>query len=242
MEQISTSSTRKAATLLVVREDPFEVLMLRRHAGATFPSAMVFPGGVVEVSDGAEEWMPHLRGADGLDTEERAYRIAALRETWEEASLLLAREGGDSGQLTGSFLELVSAGGGALDLGRLHHFAHWLTPTHMPKRFDTRFYLTGAAQGLEARFDGDETVSVEWITPQAALQRAEQGDRMLVPTRLNLIRLAESATVAEAIAAAATRPFFSVLPEVARRVEGGKILRIPEEAGYGVTEVFQAAY
>jgi len=242
MEQVSPSVPRKAATLLVVRDDPFEVLMLRRHAGATFPSAMVFPGGVVEASDGDEEWLPHLIGADDLDAEERAYRIAALRETWEEASLLLAQDGGEQREDSGSFLDLATSGGGRLDLGRLHHFAHWLTPVHLPKRFDTRFYLTAASRELVASFDGNETVSVEWITPQAALERAQQGDRMLVPTRLNLLRLAESSTVAEAIEATARRPFFSVMPEFAGAVEGGRLLRIPAEAGYGVTEAVQPVY
>ena len=231
-QQTSPSTPRKAATLLVVRDDPFEVLMMRRSSGATFPSVLVFPGGVVEASDSADEWMPRLLGADDLDPEERGYRVAALRETWEEAGLLLAHEGpaGDD------FAEAT------LDLSRLHHFAHWLTPTHLPKRFDTRFYLTTATRDQVASFDGNETVSVEWIAPQDALDRAERGDRMLVPTRLNLLRLAESATSAEAITAAAGRPFFSVMPEFLGAVEGGRRLGIPAEAGYGVTEAIQPVY
>jgi 8-oxo-dGTP pyrophosphatase MutT (NUDIX family) len=231
MEQTIPSTPRRAATLLVVRDDPFEVLMMRRSAGATFPSMLVFPGGVVEPSDASDEWMPRLSGAEGLEVEERAYRIAALRETWEEAGLLLANDG------PAAALDDV-----VFDLSRLHHFAHWLTPTHLPKRFDTRFYLTSATRQHEASFDGDETVSVEWIAPLDALARAEHGDRILVPTRLNLMRLAESSTVGEAIAATSTRPFFSVMPEFVGPVEGGRLLRIPAEAGYGVTEAIQPVY
>ncbi|CAN5255523.1 NUDIX hydrolase [soil metagenome] len=229
------SVPRKAATLLILRDDPFEVLIVRRNAGATFPSALVFPGGVVEPSDASDEWMPRLSGAEDLDTEERAYRIAALRETWEEAGLLLAHDGPAPER---DFADLP----GPLDLSALHHFAHWVTPVQEPKRFDTRFYLTAASRDQEARFDGQETVSVEWLSPRAALARAEQGDRMVLPTRLNLMRLAESSTVAEAIAATSTRPFFSVMPELVRSVEGGRVLRIPIEAGYGMTEVVQPTY
>lgn len=228
-QQTSPSTPRKAATLLVVRDDPFEVLMMRRSSGVTFPSAMVFPGGVVEADDSDEKWMSRLLGADGLDPEERGYRVAALRETWEEAGLLLAHDGPAVDDFTDA----------TFDLSRLHHFAHWLTPTHLPKRFDTRFYLTTATRDQVASFDGNETVSVEWIAPHDALDRAERGDRMLVPTRLNLLRLAESATSAEAITAAAGRPFFSVMPEFLGAVEGGRRLGIPAEAGYGVTEVIQ---
>jgi len=240
MEQVSPSVPRKAATLLVVRDDPFEVLMLRRHAGATFPSAMVFPGGVVEASDGDEEWLPHLIGAGDLDAEERAYRIAALRETWEEASIVVARRGGSALPDSGPFRDVVGAGGGVLELDRLQHFGHWLTPDVLPKRFDTRFYLAEVDRNVTARFDGGETVSVEWLSPEAALARAAAGDRMLFPTRMNLKRLAESSTVAEALAAAALRPFYAVLPIVVPTPDGGRMLRIPAEAGYGVTEDFQS--
>jgi len=231
-QQTSPSTPRKAATLLVVRDDPFEVLMMRRSSGATFPSMLVFPGGVVEVSDSSDEWMPRLRGADGLDPEERGYRVAALRETWEEAGLLLTHED----PVVDDFADAT------LDLSRLHHFAHWLTPTHLPKRFDTRFYLTTATRDQVASFDGNETVSVEWVAPRDALDRAEHGDRILVPTRLNLTRLAESTNSAEAIEATTSRPFFSVLPVFGGVVEGGRLLRIPAEAGYGVTEAIQAVY
>lgn len=73
---MDTAAPRLAATLLVLRDAPLRVLMVRRHASATFPSALVFPGGVVEPADGAE------RG--------RALRTAALRETWEECGIRVA--------------------------------------------------------------------------------------------------------------------------------------------------------
>ena len=72
---------RLSASLLLLREAPLEVLMIRRNSSGSFASAMVFPGGVVEAEDGSDDWLPCLRGADGLTTHDRTLRIAALRET-----------------------------------------------------------------------------------------------------------------------------------------------------------------
>jgi len=133
---------------------------------------------------------------------------------------------------------LVAATGGKLPLGALAHFGHWITPEGPPKRFDTHFFLAEAPAGQEATCDGGETVALEWVTPCDVLARAADGDlSILFPTRMNLKRLAESETVAEAIAAARARPRFTVMPRPERR-EGGTAVVIPAEAGYGVTEHF----
>jgi 8-oxo-dGTP pyrophosphatase MutT (NUDIX family) len=222
---------RDAATLLVVRDDPFEVLMLRRHAGATFPSAVVFPGGVVEPDDHAEHWRERTTGGDDLDPEERALRIAAVRETWEESGILAAFHGAPgNADRSQPFAELTR--GGRIALEELHYFAHWITPAVRPKRFDTRFFLTRAPESQIAEVDGSENVELEWIGPRAALER---NDSLMFPTRLNLARLAESETVDQAIAAASARPRFTVLP-VFDASGGSPRILIPAEAGYGVTE------
>lgn len=234
---------RAAATILVLRDDPFEVLMVRRHGNGQFASALVFPGGLVDPSDRDDAWLPLLTGVAGLSEDERALRIAACRETFEESALLLARDaagaavpGAPPGPL--GFINLVAESGGTLPLAELAHFGHWITPEGPPKRFDTHFFLARAPEGQVAACDGGETVALEWVSPRDVLARAADGDlSVLFPTRMNLKRLAESDNVDAAIAAAHARPRFTVLPRPERR-EGGTAVVIPAEAGYGETEHF----
>jgi 8-oxo-dGTP pyrophosphatase MutT (NUDIX family) len=234
---------RPAATILVLRDDPFEVLMVRRHGNGQFASALVFPGGLVDPSDRDESWLPLIAGAEGVDTEERALVIAACRETFEESALLLARD--DQDRTVGctvadrsDFRAVVAASGGRLMFEELAHFGHWITPPGAPKRFDTHFFLAAAPAGQEAAADGSETLDFEWVQPHDLLARAKDGDlSILFPTRLNLKRLAESDSVASAMAAARARERFTVTPRVEKR-EGGIAVVIPAEAGYGETENF----
>jgi 8-oxo-dGTP pyrophosphatase MutT (NUDIX family) len=242
-EPRSVSAARPAATILLLRDDPLEVLMVRRNDAAFFASALVFPGGLVEAEDGSEAWLPHVTGGEGLNAEERALRIAAIRETFEEAAILIADDVADrhlpaAAADAAAFRALVAGSGGRLDLSRVQHFGHWVTPEGSPKRFDTHFFLARAPAGQEAICDGGETVSLEWVRPVDALARADAGERsILFPTRMNLRRLAESPDVDHAIAAAAARPRFTVRPRVEKRPDGMAVI-IPEEAGYGVTEDF----
>ncbi|MDR3389648.1 MAG: NUDIX domain-containing protein [Rudaea sp.] len=242
-EQRAPGVPRPAATILVLRDDPFEVLMVRRHNNGQFASALVFPGGLVSPSDHDETWAPLLDGAQGLESEERALAIAAFRETFEEAALLLARDAdgrpvGCHSAERSDFRQVVEASGGKLPIGALAHFGHWITPEGAPKRFDTHFFLAEAPAGQEAICDGGETVALEWAEPRDVLARAADGDlSILFPTRMNLKRLAESTSVAEAIAAAKARPRFTVLPRTEKR-EGGIAVVIRAEAGYGETENF----
>lgn len=224
-----------AATILLIR-DPLEVLMVRRRKSSFFSSALVFPGGVVDPHDGDEAWLPHLRGGEGLSVEQRALRIAACREAHEEASVLITEGGARVVESATTFRELVAAMGAKLPLDALVPFAHWITPVPAKKRFDTHFYICRAPDNLAPRHDGDETVSVEWVDPAAAVARAEAGEQSIIfPTLMQLVRLAESKDVAAALVAALARPAFTVTPTVEKRGEEHVIL-IPAEAGYGVTE------
>lgn len=232
---------RVAATLLLVRDDPFEVLMVRRHAKATFASALVFPGGALDPQDGDDAWEPLVDG--DFESAERAIRIAAVRETWEETALLIARsESGEEvappGERTdAAFLDLVRASGGRLPLADVHPFAHWITPEQERRRFDTRFFLTRAPRSQSPSADGGETVGLEWVNPADAVARTDAGERSIIfPTLMNLTRLAESADVASAIEAARTRPPFTVQPRIERRADESRWVVIPAEAGYGATE------
>jgi hypothetical protein len=122
------------------------------------------------------------------------------------------------------------------DVGGLAHFAHWITPLPVPKRFDTQFFLAAAPEDQVAVHDGHEAVDSVWIRPVDALAAAEDGSRKIVfPTRLNLQKLARHASVAEAFAMAAATPVVTVMPQM-RMTAAGRVLRIPIEAGYGAEE------
>ncbi|RVT92887.1 NUDIX hydrolase [Sphingomonas crocodyli] len=226
-----------SATVLIVRDDPFEVLMVRRRKGNVFNNALVFPGGLADPEDHHDDWLPLVSGADDLDVQERALRIAALRETYEETGLLIVGEQlGPCGPDL-SFEDAVRASGGKLALDRVVRFAHWVTPERGLKRFDTHFFIVRAPDGQDAACDGREAVAIEWLPVGDAVARAEADISFMLPTRLNLRLLSYSADADSAIAAAEARPHVRVMPTIEDR-EDGMYSILPEEAGYGVTAVF----
>src|SRR5579864_1586414 len=168
-----------AATLLVVRDGPvgIEVLMIVRHDAAGFAAgAMVFPGGKVDSAD--RSLISAAANPEKLSDEALAYRIAAIRETFEEGGVLLARARPGSGMLsdatlrdlgvrhdTKDFARFVGDAGLELATDLLVPFAHWITPKFSPKRFDTQFLLAPAPADQVAVHDGREAVESRWITP-----------------------------------------------------------------------------
>lgn len=219
---------RPAATLLMLRDGPagLEVLMICRAREVDFASgALVFPGGRVEPSDA------HLAPqGDPLG----AFRIAAIREAWEESGLLLAHPPGLAEAGESPFHAHLHAMGLSPSHAALTPFAHWITPAHSPKRFDTHFFLAHAPEGQDALHDGHEAVEALWIRPEEAVAEAEAGRRTLVfATRLNLLRLARHRSAEEALEAARAAPIVTVTPEPIPDGAGGTLLRIPEAAGYG---------
>jgi 8-oxo-dGTP pyrophosphatase MutT (NUDIX family) len=228
-----------AASILLVREAPMEVLMVRRGTGAIFSSKLVFPGGVVDASDGSEEWLPHLSGAESLAVQERSLRIAACRELYEEAGVLVGshRQPQQPRPDEATYFDLLKAANAKVALDGVVPFGHWITPEGVSKRFDTYFYLCRAPKDAEAKSDGRETVNAEWVSPHEIIQRARDGERSIMfPTLLNLMRLAESPDLDSALAAAAVRPIVAVTPRVERRGEV-TFVTIPASAGYSLTEM-----
>jgi len=213
---------RLAATVLLVRDTPFEVLMVKRNDRGPFASAFVFPGGVVEDSDYSESWLPHLQPDAPVKAEERALRIAACRETWEEVAILPGGEGGawsPDKNAQCPFLEYVARTGIRLPLNELVPFSHWITPVTAPKRFDTHFFVCRTPAASSGKCDGIETVAMEWVQPAQALVSAARGERsFLLPTQENLKVLAASKNAADAIEAARNR---TILPVTPRRVITG---------------------
>ena len=242
-----------ASTVLLVRDrSQLEVLMVRRSAGMAFgASAWVFPGGKVAPADADPAW-DELSDGDYSHTE-RSIRIAAAREVFEESGLLLAlhancepmsvadveRLGPRRQEVEADpsrFMALIKEAGLRLILDKLIPFAHWITPEFEPRRFDTYFFLVAAPEGQRARHDGREAVDHVWLPPQDLLERRLRGEaKLMFPTRLNLEKLARSATVADAVRAAAAAKVVTVSPVMAER-DGVRVLRIPAEAGYSVVE------
>jgi 8-oxo-dGTP pyrophosphatase MutT (NUDIX family) len=249
---------RPASTVVISRDGQsgIEVFMVVRHREIDFASgALVFPGGKVDAQDAGEGWAE--LAPDAAATPDRSYFVAAGRETFEEAGLVLARRRGATelvdaatadrlvaahraSLLRGetSFVDIMRSEGLTLALDLMVPFAHWITPEPLPKRFDTHFFLVAAPVTQLGAHDGAESVEGLWIAPQQALAEAEAGTRTLVfATRMNLTKLARYRTVAEAVAATRAKPVVTVVPRVKRTPEG-RWLQIPAEADYGVTEVF----
>ena len=230
-----------AATILLLRDghrqggpdDGLEVLLLERHIESDFAGgALVFPGGKVDAADRAlpaDRW----RGRDpaawrdtlGAERDEDALglMVAAVRETFEEADVLLATRGGqpvtDADLASPSFVEArrrlgsreesfdwtawLEEEGLVLDLGSLAPWAWWVTPKGQHKRFDTRFFVACLPEEQSAAHDDVEMTALRWTSPRAALDAQAAGQvTVIYPTRKNLEALAEHTSAAAAWAAA----------------------------------------
>ena len=215
------ATPRDAATVIVLRdtEDSFEAFLLRRHSRSGFAASMwVFPGGVVDAADGtlsAQRWTgidpDALASLFGVDpTMVVAFHVAAVREMFEEAGLLLAHHADGSApdlddpallQLRQDLADRTKSVNFAawleerdlvLDLGNLTYYSHWVTPTVEPRRYDTRFFIARAPADQVARFDHLETTDEQWISPREALAAYNRGDLQLIyPTIKTLAALAE---------------------------------------------------
>jgi 8-oxo-dGTP pyrophosphatase MutT (NUDIX family) len=246
-----------AATILLVRQRQagLEVFLLQRHDRIDFArGAMVFPGGRVDAGDRDPRLRGRSRGLEGIGEDAAAVRLGAIRETFEECGVLLARPRGEealvgAGRVADlerrcradlaagrvSLAEIAEREDLALACDLLVPFAHWVTPEFMPRRFDTHFFLAAAPEDQAALHDGEESVDSVWTTPSAALADRAAGRRTIIfPTLLNLRKLGESASVAEALERARRSPVVTVLPRMERDAGGARTLRIPPEAGYTV--------
>ena len=250
---------RPATTVLLLRPSrpgdagsPLEVFMVvRHHAIDAFSGALVFPGGKLEEADGDPQLRARCAGADKISAGELKFRIAGVREAFEECGILLARKRGQrnliaAADLKGieekwrakltkdeaSIVDLVEAEDLEIATDLMTPFAHWITPIFAPKRFDTWFYLAEAPEDQLALHDGSESVDSVWIDAQQAIDEATAGKRTLVhATTKNLELLAEGGTVTGALSQASKRKIVTVQPWVEQR-DGKRYLHIPEGAGY----------
>lgn len=217
-----------AATVLLVRDaaDGPELLMLRRSSRAAFaPGVHVFPGGRVEEKDRAPDMASLCAGLDdagasrllGLERGGLGYWVAAIRECYEEAGILLAdSEGPGSAGLGEGWREALIDGSATLGsvcrhqglhLGtdRLLYFCRWITPAGLPRRFDTRFFMARVAAGQTASACERETFEPDWLRPEQALEAFRSGRiRMIHPTLKTLEALTGYASAEAMLKAAPT--------------------------------------
>lgn len=241
----SKPNTIPAATVIVFRRNPeggpAQVLMLERSGEMRFAGgAAVFPGGRVDEAD--RELAAKL--GHGLAPDEGAARVAALRETLEEAGLALGLDGSITGAQAaearamllelGSLEPVLQHFDWQPDLSTLTLWARWCP--NWQGAFDTRFYLADLGTGaVEIAVDDTEHTHMFWTTASGALDKATRGEISIIfPTQRNLERLALFDTFEEARHHALATPVETISP-LRREIDGVMHLTIPEGLGYPVT-------
>jgi glyoxylase-like metal-dependent hydrolase (beta-lactamase superfamily II)/8-oxo-dGTP pyrophosphatase MutT (NUDIX family) len=247
---------RQAATLVVLRrQDPLQVLLLRRSTSGDdlLAGSCVFPGGTLNATDRRAH--AHCVGLDDTAASRRLdlpaggldYYVAALRECFEEAGLMFAAAA-DGSPLSAAHLDRLAPLRTALQRGEvdiaqictevglnltadeLHYCSHWLTPPGIPKRFDTRFFVTLVPDGQVGSPDRAETVELLWLRPAEALERRTELS-LAQPTIKTLEWLATQHTAAAALQAAqAMRGIRCSMPRLATGPAGLRALMPGEPA------------
>jgi 8-oxo-dGTP pyrophosphatase MutT (NUDIX family) len=252
---------------MLVRDgrDGLEVFMLQRSLAAVFVGgAHVFPGGKVDDDDRSDPDLASVCvGLDDAEASQRmglvggglAYWVAAIRECFEEAGVLLARDSGGrhprfvEPEVVVRFedhrravhrgerrlVEVCAKESLVLAMDDLQYASHWITPEGSPRRFDTRFFVARAPDDQQPLHDGSETVASRWLRPAVAL--AEHGDgrfEMITPTIHSVRMLAHfdrADDVMGAAYAATSGPSGPDMVRVGTDDDGGWRIRLPSELG-----------
>ncbi|MCE7797316.1 NUDIX domain-containing protein [Sphingobium sufflavum] len=254
--QESPEGASAAATLIILRDSmdggPPDVLMVQRAATMSFAAgAIVFPGGRVDPADerlAAE--LPH-----GFALQDAAARIAAIRETVEEAGIAIGLSPPPSPDIVGAMRIALHAGVGMGTLLELHGlsidssvvepFARWCPGraerAGISRIFDTRFYVARAPNdAFCATADTTENVRLRWASAATIIEDCDAGREVAIfPTRRNLERLALGNSHEEVVALARTYPPEMVTPWTEVR-DGEVHLCIPDYLGYPVTSEVKA--
>ncbi|WP_424213018.1 NUDIX hydrolase [Streptomyces sp. BI20] len=245
---------RRAATVMLLRDTPAgpAVHMLRRRASMAFAGgAYAYPGGGVDPRDadrsvewagpGAPEWAARL-GTDPRTAQ--AVVCAAVRETFEEAGVLLAGPGPESvvGDITGadweadrkalvarevSFAEFLAARGLVLRSDLLGAWARWITPEFEPRRYDTWFFAAVLPEGQRTRNASTEADRTVWVRPEEAAAGYDRGELLMMPPTISTLRsLGPYPSAGAALAAAPGQDLTPVLAR-AELVDGELVLSWP---------------
>jgi 8-oxo-dGTP pyrophosphatase MutT (NUDIX family) len=247
------AAPRDSATVVLLRDRPggsYEVFLMRRHRKQAFMGgAFVFPGGSLDDDDRGPALAARSDGLSAADAQRLLQEpdlpegtafglfLAAIRETFEEAGVLLARD--TAGRVVDLTDPATAARFAAYRL-ELHEerlalaciaeregiryapdllipYSHWITPTIEPRRFDTRFFLARLPEGQVADHDRRELTESCWMTPALALTEHAAGRIVLMPPTL--------------FAAARSRRISTILPEAFRTADGFGV-RLPTDAEY----------
>lgn len=236
--------------------------MLKRNLDSDFVGgAYVFPGGAVDPADRQDDLGPFCEGRSDAEASRRldmhrgglSFWVAAIRESFEEAGVLLAydrhgsvvdlddvvsanrwrehRQAVDSGLRR--LVEVCEAEQLRLAVDGMHYFGHWITPEGAPRRYDTRFFLAAAPLNQTPLHDDREVIANTWISPHEGLERAAAGELMMLPpTTASLRAISRFETTAEALAAATEiRHVPRILPRVVSYA-GGMRIALPGDPGY----------
>ena len=245
---------RRAATVMLLKDGPTGsvVHMLRRRASRAFAGgAYAYPGGGVDPRDDEHHihwagptraWWAARLGVD--ETTAQAIVCAAVRETYEEAGVLLAGPTPESvvGDTTGaeweadraalvardlSFAEFLERRGLVLRSDLLGAWTRWITPEFEPRRYDTWFFVAALPEGQRTRNASTEADRTVWIRPQDAADGYDKGELLMMPPTIATLRqLTAYGTAADALAAAPDRDLTPVLAQ-ARLVDGEIVLSWP---------------
>ncbi len=250
-----------AATVTLVRDTDggLEVLMMQRNLQSVFvPGMYVFPGGALDGDDDAAEIQALSASLSdeqasrtlGIASGGLAYWVAAIRESFEEAGLLIAYD--SAGRLVAldqaaaierfrrhrdelnagarSMVKILHDEGLALAADQLVYFSHWITPVSAPRRYDTRFFVAASPPEQVPLHDNTETISHVWVRPAVALDRHRRDDfKMRTPTSRTLEEFAAYDTVDALMRAMrAKRDIPAILPRIGK--DGGRLM--PGEPGY----------
>src|SRR4030043_1469717 len=222
MDRIMTVVPKKAATVILLRnKEPggFDVFLLKRHEKSSFMGGnFVYPGGRVDRDDGSLEICSLSKGMTSEEAqkilgetfspeESFGHWVAAIRELYEEAGVLLAYDQrGNLFQVRNrekrekllhyrkllqegktNICEIAQEEDLLFALDQLHYYAHWITPEARSERFDTRFFLARYPSGQEASHDHKETTAGVWLIPQKALEKNLIGEVILSPPTLKTL-------------------------------------------------------
>lgn len=258
---------RAAATVMLIDDRPnLQLFMMERHANTVFAGGMwVFPGGAVDAADDPEIFQAiSIHRSDeqasklmNIDSGGLAYYIAAIREAFEEAGILLAlrkhnhqpldltapdmekrfqKHRDDINDSSRDFIEIIRDEDLILDAGEMHYIARWITPEGPPRRFDARFFIARMPQNQTPMHDDGELVHSSWMSPKEILRKAEAGEMVLMSPTLRMVKNLALFDSAEQVIEAASA---NLMDERARVTKEDRVIVMPGEPGYedGLDEI-----
>jgi len=260
MTQTEQVAIRPAATVMLIDDRPdLQVFMMERHANNVFgPGMWVFPGGSVDNDDDSSAVQSvSIHRSDqqassllGLSKGGLAFYVAAIRESFEEAGILLAlsREQllqPDLSEPTAAtrfqqhrdalnsreqgFVSILQEEDLVVDAGAMHYVARWITPPGSPRRFDARFFVARIPANQTPIHDDQELVHSRWMSPQEVLKRFTTNEMQLMSPTLRMIKnLAQFRSAGEVMEAAAA----NLSDERARLNQDTNLIVMPGEPGY----------